>query len=52
MNKTHENLRGWYQAPECEIVNLICSGAVLVTSGETGATVDDWVDDGLGILPF
>lgn len=50
MDKTYKTLRGGYETPECEVVNLICGGAVIMQSA--GANIEDWLNDGRGTLPF
>ena len=53
MQTFSKSFRGGYQAPECEVVNLACGGAVIMTSStETGkSTIDDWGIDDIP-LPF
>ncbi len=53
MDTSSKTFRQGYQTPECEVVNLICGGAVIMTSGaETGkSTIDDWGIDEIP-LPF
>jgi hypothetical protein len=53
MQTFSKSFRGGYQTPECEVVNLICAGAVIMASGtQTGnSTIDDWGIDDIP-LPF
>lgn len=44
MKESFKTLRGGYQTPECEVVNLAVESAVLTDS--TGiSTISDWSDD-------
>ncbi len=53
MNKTYKTLGGEYQTPDCEVVRLICDGAVIMASGGSlSGSIDDWLDDGQDTLPF
>ncbi len=42
MRESFKTLRGGYQTPECEVVNLAVESAVLAGGS---ATINDWQDD-------
>lgn len=47
MKKFSEAPWGGYQTPECEVISLICDGAVIMSGSES--KIDDWYEDGDGI---
>lgn len=44
MKESFKTLRGGYQTPECEAVNLACGSSVIMQS--PGTTIQSWNDEG------